>query len=126
MFNINYKSQQPYYEQIVEQTLMYLMEGVLKQGDQLPSVREMALNLGVNPNTVSKAYSEMERKGYIKTVVGKGTYVSSEMEIMTELQKNYKESVRQIFDEMKRIGFTTEVISQMVRSILKEKEYVTN
>lgn len=126
MFNINYKSQRPLYEQIIEQTVMFMVEGILKTGDQMPSVREMASTLGINPNTVQKAYGELERRGFTQTVVGKGTFISSIDDITEDLQQNFKESIRLIFDEMLRVGISKDTIAITVQSILKEEDYATN
>lgn len=126
MFNINYKSQRPIYEQIVEQAIMYMMEGVLQSGDQLPSIRELSASLGINPNTVSKAYGELEKRGYIETVVGKGSFVSSTHHIKKDIQNLYKEQIKTIFDDMLQTGFTREIIVHVVDSIFKEEDYVND
>ena len=126
MFNINYKSQHPIYEQIIDQTVLFLMEGVLQGGDKLPSVRELATSLGVNPNTVQKAYGELERRGYTENIVGKGTFISSSHQVEKDLAHQFKESLKEIFYEMSRVGFNSDYIQQIVISVLKEEEYVTD
>ena len=126
MFNINYKSQSPIYEQIIDQTVLFLMEGILEGGDQLPSVRELALSLGVNPNTVSKAYGELERRGYTENVVGKGTFIRKLHQVEKDLQNHFKESLRSLLEEMRRMGLTNDYIQQLVTTVLKEEENVTD
>ncbi|EGB93651.1 GntR family transcriptional regulator [Clostridium sp. D5] len=65
MINIDYQSRTPIYEQIVERFQMLILKGVLKPDDQMPSVRSLALQLSINPNTIQKAYAQLEQQGYI-------------------------------------------------------------
>jgi GntR family transcriptional regulator len=77
MFNIDFQSRIPIYEQIVSQIERYIVLGVLKENEQLPSVRQIAFDLGINPNTIQRAYTELERMGIIISVVGKGSFVTN-------------------------------------------------
>lgn len=76
MFNIDLTSRVPIYEQLYKKTVELVMKGVLKEQAQLPSVRSLAKELGVNPNTVSKAYQQLERDGIIYSVSGRGSFIS--------------------------------------------------
>ena len=76
MINIDYQSRTPIYEQIVERFQMLILKGVLKPDDQMPSVRSLALQLSINPNTIQKAYAQLEQQGYIYPVKGRGNFVS--------------------------------------------------
>ena len=76
MFIIDTQSKTPIFEQLKKQILEFISIGVLSPKDQLPSVRSLANQLGVNPNTVSKAYQELEEQGFIYTEKGKGCFVS--------------------------------------------------
>lgn len=84
MILIDYKDRRPIYEQIIDRMEMLIIKGVLKPNDQLPSVRSLAVDLSINPNTIQKAYSEMERLGYIYSVKGKGNYVAEKGSLMEE------------------------------------------
>ena len=75
MFRIDNQSRQAVYEQIVEQIEKYILSGILTDGDQLPSVRKLSVQLTVNPNTVQRAYTELERSGVIVTAPGRGAFV---------------------------------------------------
>lgn len=77
MFDIDLQSRVPIYEQLYKKIVELVVNHILKQGDQLPSVREMAKNLGVNPNTISKAYNELERDGVIFSLAGRGSFVGN-------------------------------------------------
>ncbi len=76
MFDIDLQSRVPIYEQLYKKTLELVMKGVLKENSQMPSVRSLAKDLGVNPNTVAKAYQELERNGVIYSLSGRGSFVS--------------------------------------------------
>ncbi len=76
MIQLNYGSAQPIYEQIIMQYKYLMLQGYLKPNDAIPSVRKLAMDLGITPGTVAKAYREMEQQGLIQTVRGKGTFVA--------------------------------------------------
>jgi len=76
MYVIDNQSRQAVYEQIVAQVEKYILSGILNSGDKLPSVRKLSLELNVNPNTVQRAYTELERNGVIVTAPGRGAFVS--------------------------------------------------
>ncbi len=76
MFILDLKSRVPIYEQLKNKTLELILAGVLEQDSQLPSVRSLARDLGVNPNTIQKAYQDMEKEGIIYSVAGKGSFVN--------------------------------------------------
>ncbi|AFS71600.1 MULTISPECIES: GntR family transcriptional regulator [Exiguobacterium] len=76
MFTVDPKSSAPIYEQLVAQIIRAIARGLLRSGEQMPSVRELASNLLVNPNTVSRAYQELESRNFIVTMRGKGSFIS--------------------------------------------------
>ena len=77
MFQIDLKSRKAIYEQVVDNFKRLIVTGILKQNEKVPSVRDMAKTLTVNPNTVQKAYRELENQGYIYTVLGQGSFISA-------------------------------------------------
>ncbi len=76
MFMINYKDPRPIYEQVKDNLRRAIITGVLSTDDKIPSVRDLASQLAINPNTIQKAYRELETEGYIYSVPGKGSFVS--------------------------------------------------
>ena len=76
MFTINYQSPTPVYKQLYENVIRLVSFGALKPNDKLPPVRTLAGELGINPNTVSKAYSMLENDGYVYSAVGRGSFIS--------------------------------------------------
>ncbi|MEE0859098.1 MAG: GntR family transcriptional regulator [Acutalibacteraceae bacterium] len=81
MFSINYQSREPIYEQLYNNVIRLLSLGVLVPEQQLPPVRQLATQLGVNPNTVSKAYKNLEQDGIIYSVVGKGSFIMPDIKV---------------------------------------------
>ena len=82
MFNIDGMSRQPVYEQIIEQLERLVLSGVMKPGEQIPSVRGLSVQLSINPNTIQKAYSELDRRGILCSVPGKGCFISDNAHIL--------------------------------------------
>lgn len=76
MFTIDLMSRTPIYEQIYRKIIVLVIKGSLKENDQIPSVRSFAKDTGVNPNTVSKAYHELERNGIIYSLAGRGSFIA--------------------------------------------------
>lgn len=78
MLNIDYRDSRPIYEQVADGFEHMVMCGVLEPEYQMPSVRQLAMELSINPNTIQKAYAELERRGVVYSVKGRGSFVSSE------------------------------------------------
>ena len=76
MIFIDYKDASPIYEQVVERFKTLILRGVLVPDEKIPSVRNLAVELSINPNTIQRAYAELEKQGYIYTVKGKGNFVA--------------------------------------------------
>lgn len=119
---IDSRSSTPIYEQIIHGIKENILKGILQKGDKLPSVREMAALLSTNPNTVSKAYQELERENVIETLRGKGTFVSSnyipklEEERMTKL----KEEIKKIIIEAHYLGIDRQNLIDIMDEFYKE------
>ena len=77
MILIDYQDSRPIYEQIVDRFRVLILKGVLREGDPLPSVRKLSMELSANPNTVQRAYAELERQGFIYSVKDRGNFVRS-------------------------------------------------
>lgn len=84
MFQIDLASRAPIYEQLVQNVIRLASAGVIRSGDKLPPVRTLASQLGINPNTVAKAYSILETKGYVASVVGSGSFLTDKLESSAE------------------------------------------
>nr|WP_314504168.1 GntR family transcriptional regulator [uncultured Lachnoanaerobaculum sp.] len=103
MIVIDSRDKRAIYEQVVDRLSDLMLVGVLEPGDKLPSVRSLAVDLSINPNTIQKAYIELERLGYVYSVKGVGSFVA-DMEVIKENKKNiiYKE-LEELVDRSKKI-----------------------
>ena len=111
MFQIDLKNRKPIYEQVVDNFKKLIIKGVLKEDDKVPSIRDMSKILTVNPNTVQKAYRELENKGYFYTVHGQGTFISTpEKEYDMKEKKLLYDQLGEILDQLKFFGETKEDI----------------
>lgn len=124
MFNINTTSDKPIYEQIIENIKELTLKNILKTEDKLPSVRDMASMLSVNPNTVSKAYQELERQKIIHTLRGRGTFISSNEDVPIDEERRVRalENLRNICIELGHLGFDKEKTIEEVRIIYRDIE----
>ena len=123
MFLLNPRSKQPLYEQLVEQLRRQIILGGMKAGAAMPSVRQLATELGINPNTLQKAYRRMEEEGMILSVPGKGSFVSDNLaEMLTKQREDQRNKARQILLSCREMGITKEEIVQMVEAIYEEGE----
>ena len=89
MILLDMKDSRPIYEQVVDKFRLLILNGVLKSEDKIPSVRTLAMDLSINPNTIQRAYGELERQGYIYTVKGRGNFVSE----VSKLKDDYRSEV---------------------------------
>lgn len=117
MIVIDYKDTRPIYEQIVERFKVLILKGVLKADEQMPSVRSLAMDLSINPNTIQKAYVELERQGFIYTVKGRGNFVSGDSKLVVGRQQEYLEQIRMLAKEAIEIGLPKINILNVVRDL---------
>ena len=114
MIQINYRDTRPFYQQIKDNVRHLVVSGALKKDDKLPSVRELAASLAINPNTIQRAYVELERQGYIYTVKGKGSFVADNQAMKENKKKEVLLKVSDMIDEAIRVGIPGEEIKNMV------------
>lgn len=118
MFVIDVMSRMPVYEQIIKQVEEQVLTGLLKAGDKLPSVRSLSVNLSINPNTIQKAYTELDRRQLIVTVPGKGSFISEQaLTVVGENSRGRLEELRLIIKELAYAGVTKDEILQMIEEI---------
>ncbi len=121
LFELDLRSRKPIYEQLVEKLKQLIINDVLKQDEKLPSVRMLAQQLSINPNTIQKAYRELETQGYIYSVKGKGSFVNH-MVITenTEELKRIKEELRKKLAEAFFIGITLEELEELIEEVKQQ------
>lgn len=122
MFEINLKSNLPIYEQIINNIKENVVKGYLKPDDPLPSVRKLASMLQLNPNTVAKAYQELERQNITKTVKGKGTFIASKEENTDTDISEHLNTIKPVLTQLMLDGVKKELIIKKIEIILNELE----
>lgn len=106
MFSINLQSRQPIYEQLYQSVIKLTSLELLKPNDQLPPVRTLAFQLGINPNTVSKAYSLLERDGIIYSSVGKGSFIKENIPVANQRKKLALDELKKALETCAVAGIT--------------------
>ncbi|PMC36710.1 GntR family transcriptional regulator [Bacillus sp. UMB0899] len=109
MFQLDVRSRKPIYEQLVDKIKELIIHRILKPDEQLPSVRVLSSQLTVNPNTIQRAYRELENQGYLYSIKGKGNFVAA-IEFMTNEQKlgDLKIDIQKLIAEAIYLGLTKE------------------
>ncbi len=121
MFLVNPKSKQPLYEQLVEQLRRQLILGGMEAGAAMPSVRQLAMELGINPNTIQKAYRRMEAEGMIVSVPGKGSFVSDDLAEMLKRQRTEQMAqLRRSIRTCREMGLMKSEITDLVETVYEE------
>ena len=104
MISINYRSGLPIYEQVRDGFRQLIITGVLPADSKMPSVREMASSLAINPNTIQRAYRELEAEGYIVSIPGKGSFVSGHPEAMETRREELMQQFRELILNLKQVN----------------------
>ena len=108
MIELNYRDSRPIYEQVKDGLRRLVMTGAIAPGDKLPSVRQMAAALAINPNTIQRAYTQLEAEGYVYTVSGRGTFVSEGQEQNRQRRREVTARVLPLMAELRDLGMTRE------------------
>ena len=118
-FTLDPKSGVPFYKQIILQIEMAIADGRLRTGDQLPTVRGLAVDLSLNPNTVARAYNELEIRGIVTTQQGSGTYISDKRIEMSDVEREkvLAEMVRTFVSNASSYGFSIKEIIEYFKEI---------
>ena len=117
MILLDYRDRRPIYEQIVEWFAELMVTGVMPQDSQMPSVRSMAVELSINPNTIQRAYAELERQGYIYSVKGKGSFVADNRQIMERRGEELLAEFRQLVERAGSLGLEKEQLLGVIRAV---------
>ncbi len=116
MFNIDFRNPKPIYEQLSDNIEKLIIKGGIKPEEQLPSVRQLAVELSLNPNTIQRAYTYLESKGLTYSVKGRGSFVSPNYKDVIDRKVNYiKQEIKKLVDEAKDIGVTEDEILKFIK-----------
>jgi GntR family transcriptional regulator len=124
MFHLDDASGVPVYLQIKAQVLHAISRGRLKSGDQLPTVREVAVDLEINPNTVNRAYAELEREGLLSSRRGRGTFISDHKQPfdLSAQRTRIRDIARRALGEARAFGFRAEELIDVVARVAREDQ----
>lgn len=120
MFSLNYDSREPIYEQIYNNVVKLVALGVLKPDEQLPTVRALAKEVGVNPNTVAKVYQMLERDKIIYSVVGKGSFIATNASPDSLKTLTAARLIDEALDKALELGVTKDDINTIVKEYFEK------
>ena len=115
MISLNYRDSRPIYEQIKDGLRKLIVTGAMKPDEKLPSVRALAQQLSINPNTIQRAYNELESEGYIYSVPGKGSFASGDSGAEEARKQELMGKVREMVTELKYLGVSGEDLIALIR-----------
>ena len=121
MISLDYKDKRPLYEQISEKLKDLMAVGGLPENSQLPSVRSLAIDLSINPNTIQRAYAELEKQGYIYSIKGKGNFVADTERLQYLKIAELRGRLSSILEEAFKLGLNDEEILRLIKNIISER-----
>ena len=119
MISLNYRDSRPIYEQIRDGLKKLIVSGALGRDDRLPSVRALAQQLAINPNTIQRAYRELDAEGYTVSIAGRGSFVADIAVISRQKRQQETDRFLQAAQSMRKLGFTTQ---ELIAFLQKEEE----
>ena len=120
MITLDYADRRPIYEQVIEKMKDLILLGVLETDSQLPSVRELAMELSINPNTVQRAYAELERQGVIYCIKGRGNFVAGIKNLMEQHTEEMKSQLSELVKKAKKADVSEEEFVELVKQFYSE------
>lgn len=115
MILLDYKDSRPIYEQVVEKLQELMLLGILEEDSQMPSVRSLATELSINPNTIQRAYGELERRGCLYTIKGRGSFVGSIRRLKEEKREGLTVKMRELAKEAAGLGMTENEFTKLAQ-----------
>lgn len=122
MIQLNYRDTRPFYQQIKDNIRHLVISKAISENDKLPSVREMATSLAINPNTIQRAYRELENEGYIYTIPGKGTFVSEIDQANVSRQKDLLGKFDTIVSELLYLSVPVTELTSRILALSERRE----
>lgn len=114
MFSLNYRDPRPIYEQLKEMIRRMILTGVIATDEKLPSVRELAAELSVNPNTIQRAYRDLEAEGFVYTASNKGSFAAELTQVDDSRVRTLKERFCSSAGELLKLGMTKEELIRLI------------
>lgn len=122
MFDIDFKSREPVYEQIKTRIINLVLSNSLAANEQLPAVRQLALQLSVNPNTVQKAYEQLEMEGIIYSLQGRGSFIAENNKLYDEYKKKLHNNMEKIVNNARSMNFKKDTVVEVFNDVIGQWE----
>ena len=122
MLQLNYRDPRPIYEQVKAEFRRLILSGALPRGEKLPSVRELAGSLAINPNTIQRAYRELEAEGCIISMPGKGSFVADAADIARQKRQAAEQALHHALADLRALGCTAEELDALYAQMREELE----
>lgn len=115
MISLNFRDSRPIYEQLKENLRQMILSGAIQAEEKLPSVRELASDLAINPNTIMRAYRELEAAGFIYTIPGKGSFAAPLNEVHDETRRKLMDQFSETARALLQLGVNAQLLNEMIQ-----------
>ena len=122
MLHLDYRDPRPIYEQIRQEFMRLILSGAIAPGEKLPSVRDLAGTLSINPNTIQRAYMQLEQEGLIYPVKGTGNFIADSEEVRKLSKASYIKELKTLIRKGKAMGMEAEELIYIIRECYKEEK----
>ena len=122
MIQLNYRDARPIYEQVKDGLRRLVVTGAIQERERLPSVRQLAASLAINPNTIQKAYEALEAEGYVYTVPGRGTFATAQTDVSRERRETLLRQFDAVAAELEFLGVPAEELAARLRKERKDDD----
>ena len=122
MIVLDYQDRRPLYEQVEEKFSNLILNGALQPGSRMPSVRQLAMELSINPNTIQRAYMQLEQEGLIYPVKGKGNFIADSEEVRRISKASYSKELKALARRGMAMGMDEEELIYIIRECYKEEK----
>lgn len=117
MFTLNYRDPRPIYEQLKEKLRRMILSGAIAEGEKLPSVRELAGQLSINPNTIARAYRELEAEGFVYSVTGRGSFAGSLGGVDESRKTALRAQLVSAATELRQLGESEDALISLIKEV---------
>lgn len=123
MISLNYRDSRPIYEQIRDELRKLIVSGAIAADEKLPSVRALAAQLAINPNTIQRAYNQLESEGYVYSIPGKGSFAAVMDDAVAARKKELLVQVGELLRELRSLGATAEELVAFTQAVTSKEEH---
>ena len=122
MLFLDYQDRRPIYEQIVEKFRLLILSGAMEPDSRMPSVRQLAMELSINPNTIQRSYRELEKLGLVNTVAGKGAFAATDGTAALRWREELMAMLSSTLRELKLLGVSESELQSMVLAVFRKED----